>query len=265
MPEKALLEKWLRGPRLKVIRAKKHIDEFDIAAKAFLDRKPYQIAVEENVGEDRVDWPRTLVFHVREEIPEDFSTIIGDAVHNLRSALDLMLCALVRANGRSDKGVQFPVARNADSLEEAIEKANVARGGDIALKFVRDHKPYRGDGGNWAISAIHDLDILDKHRLIIAVSGASDLERAIVGKRWNSLSLTMPGYRWTGLDDGAEMLKIRAEPGVEIGDEVHATFSIAFGHRQPAGGAPVVKALTDIADYISALVNNFAVADAPRP
>jgi hypothetical protein len=251
------------GPRLKVIRAKKHIDEFKSKADSFLARNPYQIIVEENVGNHHIKWPRSLVFHVREEIPEEFSAIIGDAVHNLRSALDLLLCALVRANGRSDTGVQFPVARDAESLDEVIEKGGVARGGEIALKFVRGLNPYRGDGGNWAISAIHDLDILDKHRLIIAVGGASDLERGIVGLRWErSMTLTMPGYRWTGLEDGSKLLDIRAEPGVEVGDEVHATFSIAFGHRQPAGGTPVIETLDKIAIYIGDIVNGFAVRDA---
>jgi hypothetical protein len=258
----ALLEKWLRGPRLKIVRANQHINEFKSKAEIFLARHPYQIMVEENLGEHRVKWPRSLVFHIREEIPEEFSAIIGDAVHNLRSALDLLLCAMVRGNGRSDKRVQFPVARNANALDEAIEKGNVARGGPTALKFVRDHKPYRGDGGNWAISAIHDLDILDKHRLIIAIGSASDLERAIVGLRWeSSMALTMPGYKWTGLEDGAKLLDIQAEAGVEIGDEVHAAFSIAFGNRQPAGGLPVIDTLSEFANYIGAIVNNYQVRD----
>jgi hypothetical protein len=54
-------------------------------------------------------------------------------------------------------------------------------------------------------------------------------------------------------------LNIEAEPGIEIGDEVHAVFAIAFGNGQPASGLPVIEKLGEFSDYIGRLVNNFAV------
>lgn len=259
---RALLEKWLRGPRLKVARARAHIDEFNAKTENFLARNPFRIVVQENTGKHRDKWPRALVFQVREEIPEEFSAVIGDVVHNLRSALDLLVCALVRANNQDDKHVYFPVAQSAETLDEAIKNGKVKRAGPSVVEFVRNLNPYRGDGGDWVISALHDLDILDKHRLIIAIGCVGEFQRVVVGLRWeSSIAVTLPGFQWAGLEDGAKMLDIRAEPDLELGTEFPAAFSIAFGFRQPVGGLPIIDNLGKMADHLEAIVNSFAVRD----
>ncbi len=187
MPEKALLEQWLRGPRLKVDRANQHIIELKAKAEVFLARNPYRAVVEENLEATRDKWPRALVLRVREETPEEFSAIIGDIIHNLRSALDLLVCALVRANEGDDKNVKFPIAKDASVFENAIKESKIARGGSVAMDYVRALKPYGGEDGNWPISSLHALDIEDKHRLIITVGGAFDPARPIIGQQWSSI------------------------------------------------------------------------------
>ena len=239
-----------------------HIDELKAKTENFLARNPFRIVVQENTGKHRDKWPRALVFQVREEIPEEFSAVIGDVVHNLRSALDLLVCALVRANNQDDKHVYFPVAQSVETLDEAIKNGKVKRAGPSVVEFVRNLNPHRGDGGDWIISALHDLDILDKHRLIIAIGCVGEFQRAVVGLRWeSSIAVTLPGFQWAGLEDGAKMLDIRAESGLELGTEFPAAFSIAFGFSQPVGGLPIIDNLGKMADRLEAIVNSFAVRD----
>ncbi len=74
-------------------RAKRHIDELDESIRGFLSKDPYRIHVTTSKDE----------LHCYSEVRELFSTdipmIIGDAAHNLRSALDLLICALIDRNG----------------------------------------------------------------------------------------------------------------------------------------------------------------------
>ena len=50
--------------------------------------------------------------------PEEISAIVGDVIHNLRTALDLTACDMVRAAGQSDKDVYFPFSNSAQELNE---------------------------------------------------------------------------------------------------------------------------------------------------
>jgi hypothetical protein len=97
--------------------------------------------------------------------PEVTAAILGDIFHNLRSALDLMACELARKNSGSDDEVYFPFAINAAELDRIIEK-RFGKAGPAAVKLLRETiKPYRG--GNDMLRAIHDLNVQDKHRMLI--------------------------------------------------------------------------------------------------
>lgn len=97
--------------------------------------------------------------------PRFLPAIVGDAIHNLRTSLDVMACEVVRLNKDSDKGVYFPFADSPEQLEEAIKSKKMNRASTEAIDLVRQLKPYRG--GNTALRAVHDLDIQDKHQGII--------------------------------------------------------------------------------------------------
>jgi hypothetical protein len=86
------------GPKLKIKRAKGHIDDLEAAIKTFNDGKPYDLVheVDTNTGEN------VYRVRVKERVPIDLSTIIGDAVHNLRTVLDYLVCDLIRAHGKID-------------------------------------------------------------------------------------------------------------------------------------------------------------------
>src|SRR6266550_791129 len=84
----------LGDSRLKIDRAKQHITEFDSRITQFLSRKPYSLVSEPHTdpGYER------LVWKLHEPIPADLPCILGDAIHNLRSALDIAAVELVARN-----------------------------------------------------------------------------------------------------------------------------------------------------------------------
>ena len=101
--------------------------------------------------------------------------VIGDAVHNLRSALDLLAFALVGDKCPTPgqrRQVQFPFSASANGLEATIKSRQISRAGEKVVREIKKLKPY--PGGNETLQAIHDLDLADKHKLIIptVASGA---------------------------------------------------------------------------------------------
>lgn len=85
----------LDGVRLKMARADEHLDALQNELAEFLSREPYSVFTVETDDGDKV-WR----LRVNEDPPLRWSAILGDAVHNLRAALDLIAWELVRANGK---------------------------------------------------------------------------------------------------------------------------------------------------------------------
>ena len=116
--------------------------------------------------------------------------IIGDAVHNLRSALDILACDLAKLNGQSDDGVYFPFAKSESELDRQIAGRRFDRAGPAAVAELKALRPYKG--GNTLLRGVHDLDIQDKHQFIIPVDGS-------VRTLWNSgQGLEVYGVLWFG-------------------------------------------------------------------
>lgn len=96
------------GSRLKIKRAKKHISDLQYYVDSFIKKQPYRIVTEQDPETSNLRW----VIRVRKQLPNDIPAIIGDAIHNLRSALDLLACDLVRINGGSIEEVYFPFCKD---------------------------------------------------------------------------------------------------------------------------------------------------------
>lgn len=144
----------------KIRRARKHIAELESITAAHVASKPVSFTV-------YPPEPGILLkidMHFRGP-GDEYSAVFGDAVHNLRTALDLMATDLVRANGGNEKGVHFPFADSAGELEYQITNKKFHRAGAAAAALLKQVAPHRG--GNAALRALHDLDVLDKHKQMI--------------------------------------------------------------------------------------------------
>lgn len=102
-------------------------------------------------------------------MPVYWSAIIGDVLHNLRAALDLLAVGLVAQNNGNPKGVHFPFADSADELERQIKDKRMLRAAPAVVDMLRALKPYRG--GNLALRHVHDLDVRDKHQMLVPFYG----------------------------------------------------------------------------------------------
>ena len=76
-------------------------------------------------------------------IPPHLVLIACDAAHNIRIALDYLVCALAELNGKTASGVSFPVAADVDEFmkpqcQDKIRKLSTAGKG-----FINGLKPYK--------------------------------------------------------------------------------------------------------------------------
>lgn len=153
-------------PNMKVSRAENHIAELQGRVNTWLASDP--ISHRAAINEDRLGWTLHLV--VRQAPPvEEWATIVGDVVHNLRTALDALVWTLATADGcepRRPTQVQFPIVANPDDWDAEARR----RLTDLPAKHVdriKNLQPFNHPAGEEhqnALALLHQLDIDDKHK-----------------------------------------------------------------------------------------------------
>lgn len=164
----------LQSCRVKINRTDKHLADFQTLLDKFASRNPYLIVSDEETE------PAIRIFRVRirEQIPAEFSGIIGDAVHNLMSALDALAMSLVIRAATEPiteevmRDTYFPIHWKPGFPGERFARF-FQRIGPEAEEIIRKMEPYKG-GLHDNLFRLWRLDVIDKHRAIVPV--AADLE-----------------------------------------------------------------------------------------
>jgi hypothetical protein len=123
----------LYGVRLKLNRAEAHAEALNREVDAWLGRHPYA-----TFGEYEPGPPEKYLFKVRffEFIPAEWGVVLGDFVHDARSALEHLAYQVVLAgNGGMDARSQFPITDDPWKWRKVVRKLNGAshRRGMLAL------------------------------------------------------------------------------------------------------------------------------------
>ncbi len=159
---------------LKVDRAKRHLDELSSEVDRYLSSAPVKLVWEQMPWTERYratiapeSTVRGLVIHVLCSVPEPLAPIAGDVVHNLRSALDIMMCELVIDADQSvfSKSVNFPFWELPSKKDEAVRKSKARCAGQKVIDLINAWEPFQG--GSSRLYALSQLDNMDKHRTLI--------------------------------------------------------------------------------------------------
>ena len=108
----------------KVKRAKKHINDLIVLREEFVSSQLYSVSVEERTWTH--GWLcNELVITINPDTTFgiEAALIIGDALHNLRSALDLLYYKIVSATGRDTLHTRFPILDTRQKLEAFVNSA----------------------------------------------------------------------------------------------------------------------------------------------
>jgi hypothetical protein len=160
----------------KLNRAKKHLCDLERMHKAYVDSRPIEVK-----GNEWASWVESI-----KEPEADFATVIGDILQNLVSALDHLAYQLVCVEkNREDhfNYVYFPIeGSEAVYNKKKLSKLNGAR--QAAIDAIDQIKPFKG--GNDVLWRLHELNNIDKHRLLITVGGACNTINlgTMMEKKW---------------------------------------------------------------------------------
>jgi hypothetical protein len=145
--------------------AKKHIEKFDSAFRDFRLATPHTIGREDNVETGQV---RYYVKQVP-AIPDELSFMLGDTLHSLRSTLDHLAYALVTAaGGKLNRQTSFPISDSANKYPSLVVK-KVPGLRQPCYDILHSIQPWKGGLGH-QLWQLHELDIVDKHRVLLTVS-----------------------------------------------------------------------------------------------
>jgi hypothetical protein len=160
------MEERLNNIRAKIDRANTHIRDLEAEVKAFLSGKPYII------GTKRDAETRRLVYYLTSvaSTPICFSTIAGDAIQNLRSALDHLAYQLVIVGpGKTPSThTSFPITDNVETYKRWRMRTKGMHAD--AIRRIDELEPYKG--GNDTLWRIYKLDNIDKHRMLLTAGSA---------------------------------------------------------------------------------------------
>lgn len=257
----------LEGARAKVERAKQHIRDLDAQRIAFLGDNPYR-----TTPEFHPEYSATAYFlDEYAPIPEAISLVAGDALHNLRAALDYVVYAFA-SKGLSPAErakLYFPISKSAEDYNsESLGKtAGVPK---YIKKRIDRLKPYKG--GNDLLWGLHRLNIIDKHRLLVTVGvnvtevemilDTAFLNKAFPGMFTLPLDLPKQSYKFPAPKPISPMEKDALLYGVkgnfEGDNHIDFTFDIAIGEVEVFEGQLLVETLKELADLVESIVFQFS-------
>jgi hypothetical protein len=222
----------LSGVRLKLARAQTHIDAIRDKALAFRDRQPppFGFRVEKRDLGERLEY--TLYAVVREQPPRDFAPMIGDAVHNLRSALDHLVYEMAPEAVQRDEQArtQFPIATAEAAYRRDSKKMLEEITGDERTLIERLQPWYASpeSPGENPLAILRELSNGDKHRLLVPVIAELDLSRVMIGSSGADIDITYVELGAVQHDDRIVAFTARPTGVEEMAVEPHANLQIAL-------------------------------------
>jgi hypothetical protein len=231
---------YLEQPRVRLQRAREHIQEFCGEADAYLHTNPFgwtAVTFEEN-GTKFV----SLRFKVHKNPPIRLGVIAGDCIHNLRAILDNIVWSLGKvfpptdAKAKPDK-LAFPVCKTLEIYKQTLCNPNYSAINSFpaaAQKLIADLQPYNaGSVPAHYLGILHELWNTDKHRSPDLMGGTNH------GVALHGFNLQQPGSLSAGLAvlDGMEFARGAIPPGgIEPDARVDLSTDVAFHIRGPAKG-----------------------------
>lgn len=232
----------LRWAVLKIERANKHISDMKEAFRSL--EETCTSTVQQN--------PDTRIQELVHTIPslesslQNISLIVGDAVHNLRSALDIAWynTILRLLPDKVSPKTKFPVRKKREEVESALHGIEVdTRCRHLFDFIVLQVQPYEG-GHNSVVLTLHDLDIADKHIIALELTPHAHV-RGISMKdedgqiyRGNSMSV-----------QGAGPYTIPFEGHMELQDKGKLSVAVTLKDAGVFEGVPILSLLPMFFNY----------------
>ena len=237
------------GPKLKVERAKRHMDDFKTVFRSLnnTDFVRFKLQHEGKPALYRKGGPKTfnVVLASAYKLPDDLRLIVGDSLYNLRSALDQAASRCAVLAGKSPKRTYFPHGTDKAGFEASIAK-NCKDVPIIVREAISVLEPYYG-GTGFLLRALHDLNLVDKH---------TDLLVYFVSMGHFSIGRGHYGFESGGLwQNGKNASELDEHFVFNSDDAVKAALTISFGGIESIKDQPVMQVLPQLCDLVTRTID----------
>lgn len=230
--------------RLKLDRAEKHLSELRIGIGEYVQKRPYEAVQVVGGGNCRkhagYDCGGSWTLHITEQPDPQLAVILGDALFDIRSALDHLAVALAPPGRR--RQARFPIeAKNIwakegrryvvrDPKARKSWRTTVEGMAPEAVAFIESLQPYRkATPEKDTLFTLNRLENADKHRQLTLF--APGLQRAHYwgSARGRTIELTVERPDAFVVEDGAEIAHFGGRGGPPLQyDEVQVQVSGAL-------------------------------------
>ncbi len=257
----------LDNARLKCERAKHHLNTLKKEVARFLRKKPYTVRKEFDVKQGK------YLFRVKiaRRLPqEDWGLIIGDCIHNARSALDHLAWELAGSDPNDTK-TQFPVFIDRQRFNrQGLPRISRLKPKPRALALVKWLQPYRRPNPPLdPLWLLQTLDVVDKHKLILITQSVLE-ESSISYKVPPQTRLKYLASIYVGafkdsaiIADAKVIAAIPEGPAAPPNPKVKVSGDFSFGIAFGEGSAPdnrmifVLPALTESIRCVEEVIDLF--------
>lgn len=258
----------LRSARLKISRARKHVDDLEAELAAWWGTGPVSIkGTGVMLTEGGGTGVRTTTVESVRPLPDSVALLVGDAAHNVRSALDHFAWAAVPVQRRNLK-TMFPIWGKGKEKPEGEEEKEWE---EQVRRQMPGVLPGLGDAvlrpGRWPIELwyVNELDRVDKHRLLIPVAaahagvvvGIPPIFAPVPGLRPRMLPVNVTQQEWKPLEAGTVLWDVPegADPAPDV---IQFEYQVTFGEPWELRGSPVVAQLRILATWAEMEIQNLA-------
>ena len=259
--------------RLKLRRAQHHLQDVDQCVQAFADGHPYEAIRNTHGHPKRQPWHYDLRFTSQPD--EMLPVIVGDVIHNLRSALDHLIVGIVPNNRRRKAG--FPIFNecpfddggNLKDSEVGKSWSKLTTGIPVEamtqIKLLQPYEPAdtdviefcRKNGLNPAdingLAMLGRFDNADKHRELVTVASGVDDPTVIITVGDQRQEHVLAGFH----EDRAELIRVNFEPtpasDSEVEVEVNGTVSVGLEVRRERGISQIPSSLKRLIEHVEAI------------
>lgn len=194
---------YFKSSFLKIQRANKHIKDIEKSWERFSKTQMKHFSTVQGMRGEGIEQISPI-----DPVPDEFSLMIGDAVHNLRTALDHCVWSIFKIHNPT-KRHGFPVYSNVKDFKNDKDK-RIFGCPKYLLPIFKKLEPYKGGKGEifWVL---HEMDIGDKHHQMILVSKIEEVPYGLDETMFTSGRFQFYDHHGWILSEGRKMINLDRE------------------------------------------------------
>jgi hypothetical protein len=237
-----------RSAKLKVKRADKHIREVEGLIDQFLRENLHKYTTGLNQDSETGEYAVKLTMPIPSLSGIESPNIaVGDAIHNLRTALDHVAFEILKPFGIDPQSIYFPIDKNRQSL---ITQPHFRKIESLAPDLANIIADFVGPNGSSFIG-LNQLDRTDKHRPIITTVVRSQFSIFPIENE-DSIPVEAAGHFVVPI--GNKIITAGSAADLHNKNNCKPPVEICFGPGEPFDNRSILPTLIQLMQLVSGLI-----------